>query len=119
MKKKEIPQEKSSKRGAPKKIEIRSKEELSRLVKREKEQKIKMKLSVLNLIATCNMSPREVSKILGIAHSPIILGKADWNKEGYEGLKEKPPSKGKPPQFVKQIRETNWMKKGWKSSKNT
>lgn len=102
MEKKEITQEKSSKRGAPKKIKILNKEELSRIVKREKEQKIKTKLSVLNLIAICNVSPREASKIWGIAYRPIYLWIADWNKKGYKGLKEKLPSKGKPPKLDKE-----------------
>lgn len=77
-------------------IGIEEKNKLSDFLWKEKDLKIKQRLSSLNLIANYEMNVKNVSSALGISVQTIYDWIEIWNKEGYEGIKGKPPSPGRP-----------------------
>ena len=89
-------EEKGESQRLKRQTRILQKEILLDLLWKEKDWKIKSRLSSLNLIANCKMGVKESSFALGIPVQTIYDWIAIWNKEGYEGLKGKPPSPGRP-----------------------
>jgi transposase len=83
-------------------IEITEKEKISEYLKREEEPEVKIRLIALNLISSCGMSVKEACEAVGIPMRTIYGWIWAWNKEGYEGLKNKPPSPGRPPKLGKE-----------------
>jgi transposase len=77
-------------------IEIKKKEELLDLLRKEKDSKVKLRLLSLNLIANYDMDVKKASSASGIPVKTLYVWIAIWNKEGYEGIQGRPPSPGRP-----------------------
>jgi len=67
-------------------IEVLHKERLTEAIKKENDPSLKLKLSVLNNMATFDMRPREVAELFGLSFKTVYLWLWAWNKEGLEGL---------------------------------
>ena len=86
-------------------IKIEEKEKLSDILWKEKDIKIKLRLSSLNLIANYDMDVKKVSFALGIPVKTLYVWIAIWNKEGYEGIRGKSPSPGRPSRLSEEDKE--------------
>jgi len=76
-------------------IEIKTPEEIRERLKSEKDWKIKAKLIFLNIITSNKkIEVKEACDMCGIAIPTGYLWLRKWNKEGYEGLKDKEGKRG-------------------------
>lgn len=80
-------------------VKIKEKEKIRNLLWKEKDSKIKLRFSSLNLIGNYKMNVESVSNGLGIPTQTIYTWIKIWDNEGYEGIKGKPPSLGRPPRL--------------------
>jgi transposase len=77
---------------------VKPKEIRSRL-RHEKDDRIRLKLIFLNAIANFSMDLESACEMCGIAVSTGYLWIRIWNEEGYDGMKDKPNSGGRPPKL--------------------
>lgn len=77
---------------------VKPKEIRSRL-RHEKDDGIRLKLIFLNAIANFSMDLESACEMCGIAVSTGYLWIRNWNEEGYNGMKDKPNSGGRPPKL--------------------
>jgi transposase len=77
---------------------VKPKEIRSRL-RHEKDDGIRLKLIFLNAVANFSMDLESACSMCGIAVSTGYLWIRNWNEEGYDGMKDKPNSGGRPPKL--------------------
>lgn len=77
-------------------VEIKQKEKVLEYLKQEKKAEVKVRLIALNLIGKHNMSVEQVSETMAVPISTIYDWIRIWNENGYDGLKGKPQSSGRP-----------------------
>ena len=77
---------------------VKPKEIRSRL-RHEKDDGIRLKLVFLNAVANFSIDLESACSMCGIAVSTGYLWIRNWNEEGYDGIKDKPNSGGRPPKL--------------------
>ena len=80
-------------------IELSRPKEIRARLRHEKDDKVRLKLVFLNAIANFSMNLESACSMCGIATSTGYLWIRKWNEEGYEGIKDKPNSGGRPPKL--------------------
>jgi transposase len=80
-------------------IELARPKEIRSRLRHEKDDKVKLKLIFLNSIANFSLDLESACSMCGIATSTGYLWIRNWNEEGYEGIKDKPNSGGRPPKL--------------------
>ena len=81
------------------KIELAKRKEIRARLRHEKDDKVRLKLIFLNAIANFSIDLETACSMCGIAISTGYLWIRNWNEEGYEGIKDKPNSGGRPPKL--------------------
>lgn len=81
------------------KIELAKRKEIRAKLRHEKDDRVRLKLIFLNAIANFSMDLESACSMCGIAISTGYLWIRNWNEEGYDGLKDKPNSGGRPPKL--------------------
>jgi len=81
-------------------IEVLHRKEIAEAIRREKDQVVKLKLFVLNLVGNSDLRARDLAEKGGISFRVIYDWLSAWNKEGLDGLRDKRPrASGKPPRL--------------------
>jgi transposase len=80
-------------------IELARRKEIKARLRHEKDDKVRLKLVFLNAIANFSMDLETACSMCEIATSTGYLWIRNWNKEGYQGIKDKPNSGGRPPKL--------------------
>ena len=95
---------------------VKPKEIRSRL-RHEKDDGIRLKLVFLNAVANFSIDLESACSMSGIAVSTGYLWIRNWNEEGYDGIKDKPNSGGRPPKLdeedLKELRAELKQKDYW------
>lgn len=81
------------------KIEIAKRKEIRARLHYEKDDRVRLKLIFLNAIANFSVDLEMACSMCGIAVSTGYLWIRIWNEKGYEGIKDKPNSGGRPPKL--------------------
>lgn len=81
------------------KIELARRKEIRAKLRHEKDDRVRLKLIFLNAIANFSMDLESACSMCGIAVSTGYLWIRNWNEEGYDGLKDKSNSGGRPPKL--------------------
>ena len=84
-------------------LTIKNADEVKARLKTEKEEKVKVKLIFLNLIADLKIDLEKACQIFGIAISTGYSWIKLWNSEGYEGIKGKDEKEEDQRNFLKKI----------------
>jgi transposase len=81
------------------KIELARRKEIRSRLRHEKDDKARLKLIFLNAIANFSVDLETACSMCGIATSTGYLWIRAWNEGGYEGIKDKPNTGGRPPKL--------------------
>jgi len=81
----------------------KERKEIKKRLKKERDQKVKLKLVLLNMVAL-GMSVKDAASFMGIKLRTAYLWINKWIKEGYEGMPAKKRS-GRPPKLSKEQKE--------------
>ncbi|MDI6884793.1 MAG: IS630 family transposase [archaeon] len=81
----------------------KEREEIRKRLKKEKDTKVKLKLALLNMVAS-GMSVKEAASFLGIKLRSAYKWVNNWMEEGYEGMLAKKRG-GRPPKLSKEQKE--------------
>jgi transposase len=99
------------------KISIKNYEEIEGLIKREKDPRIKQKLSFLYIVGGNGLGFSKAVEAVGIDLSTGYKWVKRWNNEGYEGLLPSKNKGGRPPKLskddLKDLREILKSKDYW------
>jgi putative transposase len=91
-------------------ILTKEREEIKKRLKKEKDPKVRLKLALLNMVAS-GMSVKEAASFLGIKLRTAYLWINNWIEEGYEGMLAEKRS-GRPPKLDKEQKERlKWILK--------
>ncbi len=100
-------------------IAVKNQDDIKKRIENEKSPSVKMKLAFLN---SATHSPHDFDKVcefFGVAVSTGYQWVREWNKEGYESLKEKENRGGRPPKLsdkdLLQLRKYLKEKEQWKT----
>lgn len=80
-------------------IELAKPKEIRSRLRHEKDDRVRLKLIFLNAIANFSMDLESACSMCEIAVSTGYLWMRNWNEEGYDGMKDKPNSGGRPPKL--------------------
>ncbi|MCX8207005.1 MAG: IS630 family transposase [Methanothrix sp.] len=80
-------------------LEIQNAEEIPVRLRDEKDDRVKARLVFLNAIANYHIDFESACAMCGIVTSTGYLWIRKWNKEGYEGIKDKENAGGRPPRL--------------------
>ncbi|MEM2097602.1 MAG: IS630 family transposase, partial [Methanothrix sp.] len=81
------------------KLEIQHAEEIPIRLRDEKDDRVKARLIFLNAIANYHIDFESACAMCGIVTSTGYLWIRKWNKEGYEGIRDKENAGGRPPRL--------------------
>jgi transposase len=99
------------------KIELARRKEIRSRLRHEKDDKARLKLIFLNAIANFSVDLETACSMCGIATSTGYLWIRAWNEGGYEGIKDKPNTGGRPPKLsdddLKRLSEELKKKSYW------
>lgn len=71
-------------------MQVKNPQQVSNLLRREKDPEVKLKLVFLHLLESCNMDVRQASEVVGIGLATGYKWLQRWNEEGYQGLLRRP-----------------------------
>ncbi len=80
-------------------VRIKNGEELAKRLHAETDARIKIRLVFLNAMANRGMSYEEATEFCGLSISTGYVWIRKWNSGGYEGLKDKEITTGRPPKL--------------------
>ncbi|NJD77590.1 MAG: PAS domain S-box protein [Candidatus Methanoperedens sp.] len=80
-------------------IVVKNQHDIKNMIENEKSPKVQMKLVFLNLAAHSSHDFEKICELFGVAVSTGYQWAREWNKRGYESVKEKENKGGRPPRL--------------------
>ena len=80
-------------------LEIQNAEEIPVRLRNKRDDRVKVRLVFLNAIANYHIDFESACAMCGIVTSTGYLWIRKWNKEGYEGIRDKENTGGRPPRL--------------------